>query len=356
MTTIHQFTPVMAMGDGVSGSLLLTRALLRSLGYSSDIYAYKMADELEPGVIPLNQFHSNSCDLLLVHHSMGHDLEDWLKSTTCQRILVYHNITPSLYFHPDSSEYQYSIKGRQQLAQWKGLFSGAISVSPYNRAELEDVGYTNPVVIPLLVDSTRFDGAVEPPDPSWRLRADESLIVSVGRLVENKRQHLLLEAFWHLKKMYHHRALRLVLVGGVTSPVYYHQLLARICELGLEQEVTFTGKCSDGQLRWLYNNSRLMWCASEHEGFCIPLVEANFFSLPVISFASSNIPDTLGESGMLLNEANPMAMACATATVFEDAKLEKKLVSAGTGNLLRYSVDSLLPLLRNYLEERGIRP
>jgi glycosyltransferase involved in cell wall biosynthesis len=99
-----------------------------------------------------------------------------------------------------------------------------------------------------------------------------------------------------------------------------------------------------------------MWCASEHEGFCIPLVEANFYALPVISFATSNIPDTLGESGLLIEDTGPISMASTTVSLLRDAALSKSLVRAGTKNLQRYTVDTLLPRLRSYLEERGIRP
>lgn len=356
MTTIHQFAPVISAGDGVSGSVFFTRMLLRSLGYRSEIYAWKTADELAVEVNPLQQFDSDSCDLLLVHHSMGHDLEAWLTSTTCSRVLVYHNITPAKYFQALSSEHQYSIKGRQQLRQWRVLFAGAIGVSPYNCAELEELGYDKPAVIPLLVDTNRFAGTTEAPNSAWRLQENETLILSVGRLVENKRQHLLLEALWHFNNMSPGQRARLVLVGSTTTAGYQHQLLARACELGLEGSVTITGKCSDGQLRWLYNNAQLMWCASEHEGFCIPLVEANFFGLPAVAFASSNIPDTLGASGILIKQPNPVTMAAATASLLEDPRLSDALEKAGNDNLQRYSADTLLPLLHNFLEKQGFTP
>ena len=356
MPTIHQFSPVTSAADGVSGSVFLIRKLLRSLGYTSEIYAWSSSGDLAAEVFPLDQFRSDKCDLLLVHHSMGHDLGDWLESTTCRRIIVYHNITPAEYFHKDSDEYYYSIKGRQQLRQWQPLFSAAISVSPYNRGELEEAGYQDPVVIPLLIDLSRFEDKIEPPNSSWRLGDDETMIISVGRLVENKRQHLLLEAFWHLKRMYPNRASRLVLVGGTTSTTYHHQIVARIYELGLEREVTLTGKCSDAQLRWLYRHSQMMWCASEHEGFCIPLVEANFFGLPVISFATSNIPDTLGQSGALIQEGCPTTMASTTVSLLTDAVLAEKLIAAGTANLQRYTMDTLLHQLGDFLAKQGIQP
>jgi len=356
MTNIHQFTPLISSSDGVSGSLFLTQTLLRSLGYHSEIYAEKTSNTLAKEVFSLDQFNSGDCALLLVHHSMGHDLEDWLASITCPRILVYHNRTPSRYFNRDSEEYYYSIKGRQQLQQWKTLFSGAICVSPYNREELEEIGYKNLAVIPLLVDSKRFNPDIEHCGSEQHYQSDETLILSVGRIVENKRQHLLLEALWYLKQMHPSKPVRLVLVGGTTSENYHHQLLARVCELDLEREITFTGKCSDGQLRRLYQQANIMWCASEHEGFCIPLIEANSFSLPIISFATSNIPDTLGKSGILIEEPNPITMAYTTLSILKDATLAETLIAAGTENLQRFTSDTLTPALRNYLEERGVTP
>jgi hypothetical protein len=141
MTSIHQFVPVTSRGDGVSGSAFLIQTLLRSLGYSSEIYSWKTSKELEGQVLALSRFHSEDCDLLLVHHSMGHDQGAWIESTLCPRILIYHNITPSKYFQPNSSEYYYSIEGREQLQKWRSIFLGAISVSPYNLPDLEEAGY-----------------------------------------------------------------------------------------------------------------------------------------------------------------------------------------------------------------------
>lgn len=353
MATIHQFAPVISPGDGVSGSVFLTRALLRKLGHKSEIYTGNTSNELRGETLHISKF-DNNCDLLFVHHSMGHDLEGWLYSTACRRALIYHNITPSQYFHPDSNEYLYSLKGRQQLREWRSLFSGAVGVSPYNLIELEEAGYDNAAIIPLLIDFAKFTGETSPPNPSWHLRETETLVMSVGRFAENKRQHLLLEAFWYMRKMLPDKPARLILVGGVTSTNYHRQIVARIYELGLENEVSLTGKCSDAQLRWLYGNADVLWCASEHEGFCIPLVEANFFSLPVISFATSNIPETLGTSGILIEESSPIAMAATTVSILGDTVLSKKVVAEGARNLERYSADNLLPILKNYLKNYEI--
>lgn len=350
MSTVHQFVPVAAVGDGVTGSVFLIRELLRSLGHTSEILTSHADKPLRSEVVYFREFDSASCDLLLVHHSMGHDLEHWLRSTDCPRVLVYHNITPASFFAPESHEYRYSNIGREQLRRNVDLFAGAIAVSPYNCVELHELGYANPTVIPLLVDPRRFDGDNSRAAlPSGSDEIDVR-IISVGRIAENKRQHLLIEAFWHLKRLLPEKSCQLLIVGGTTSANYLHVLNTRIAELDLADEVFLTGKCSDSELRGLYRAADVMWCASEHEGFCIPLVEANHFSIPVVAFRTSNIPHTLGDSGLLLQESNPLDMAAGTATLLDNPPLIEQLKDAGAKNVERFSTAAILPQIRDYLE------
>jgi len=352
--SIHQFLPAAAIGDGVTGGALFTGKLLRQLGAASNIYAGHYPPTVANQCLPLDAFDAESCDLLLVHHSLGHELESWLAEQTCPKVLFYHNITPACFFTKGSPEYLYSLKGREQLASWSGDFIGAIGASPYNSEELSTLGYSSVITLPLLMELDRFLGdECEPED--LRAGVDRRFILSVGRLVANKRQHLLLEALWHLSKVIGpDRLPQLVLVGGITSPEYAFALRRYTEQLGLQDHVSFTGKLSDSELRWLYARASTYWCASEHEGFCIPLVESGFFRLPVVSFSSSNIPHTLGASGLLLDESDPRMMAAVTAELLDDISLQHVLKHDGVKNLQRYDGAALLPLLKNYLVGLGL--
>lgn len=346
---IHQFLPAATSGDGVSGGALFARKLLRQLGVCSNIYTGSYTGEATGDFHLLDSFDPSECELLLVHHSMGHEFEGWIKNVCCPKVLIYHNITPARFFAEGSPEFIYSIKGREQLACWVEDFVGAIGDSPYNSQELLSLGYPAVETLPLLLELERFNGAEYVPE-CMAGRMQRPFILSVGRIAENKRPHLLIEAMYYLTAMSGGEQVpQLVLVGGTTSPAYEHALRTYVGQLGLQDTIVFAGKLADSELRWLYARAQAYWCASEHEGFCIPLVEAGFFGLPVISCANSNIPHTLGAAGLLLEWAEPQALAAVTAELIEDKALQQALKLSGLENLQRYQESTLLPQLRDYL-------
>jgi glycosyltransferase involved in cell wall biosynthesis len=349
MLRIHQFAAATAVGDGVTTSLFFIRKLLRALGHDSEIHACHIPPALAPEIRPVESLEPRRTDLLLIHHSMGHDHDRLIERLDCPRVLVYHNITPAEFFERDSPNHRYSIKGREQLARWRDYFDGAIGLSPYNSEELAALGYRRIATLPLLIELDRFTAA-QAERPEWTFDLERPFILSVGRLVENKRQHRLIEALWHLKRLNRHGALpRLILVGGTTSQGYATALHAHAERLGLAENVLIPGKCSDAQLRWLYERAAAYWCASAHEGFCMPLIESGFFGVPVAAFATSNIPATLGESGLLIETPDPRLMAAATLELMDGHSLRDSVIAAGRRNLERYSEATLRPQLAEYL-------
>ena len=305
---VDQFAPSVAAGDGVTNGLLFTRSLLRDLGYESQIYSFSIPQQLVGDILPALAFHPSQCALLLYHHSMGHDYGPWLLDHKCPKALVYHNITPPEFFPEHSGLRRYAELGLEQLKEWSEVFVHAMADSPFNESELKAAGYLRSKTLPLLVDTRRLDGASSSPAFMYRQPAGSRYYLAVGRLAENKRQHLLIEAFYHLLRIQKDTTQppqRLILVGGTTSENYARGLRQYIFQLGLQNQVLLVGKCSEAELRGLYQNAHQYWCASAHEGFCMPLLEANYASLPVVTQTGSNIPDTLGEGGLLLESDDP---------------------------------------------------
>jgi len=350
--SIDQFLPSVAIGDGVTNSSLFIQSLLIELGYSSDIYSFSIPPQLSGQIHHASGYRPNKNAALLYHHSMGHDHGSWLLNQPVRKQIVYHNITPAEFFPSDSALHYYASLGRRQLSDWQQAFDRALALSPLNHAELGQAGYTDIQTLPLLIDSRRLDGERAPPRFLAGWQGSYAFYLSVGRLVENKRQNLLIEAFYHLLQQRDDGS-KLLLVGGVTSEDYTRGLQLHIHKLGLAGKVHITGKCSDAELRWLYRNARQYWCASAHEGFCMPLIEANHASLPIIALASSNIPDTLGESGLLLKNESPEAFAMAAHLIDTDEELQKQLVSAGLRNLARYERNQLRDKLAAWLVAGG---
>lgn len=357
---IDQFAASVAAGDGVTNGLLFTQSLLRDLGYQSDIYSFDIPVALVGEILPARTFYSSKCSLLLYHHSMGHDYGPWLLDQCCPKALVYHNITPPEFFPEGSRLRLYAEMGLEQLKQWRDEFVHALADSPLNQSELISAGYQLSKTLPLLVDTRRLEGPTAKPAFNARQPSGTRLYLAVGRLAENKRQNLLIDAFYHLLQLQKQADTslppqRLILVGGTTSEAYARGLQQHIFKLGLQDQVLLVGKCSEPELRWLYRNAHQYWCASAHEGFCMPLLEANYASLPVVTLARSNIPHTLGESGMLINSDDSLIFAATCDLLETEPGLRDNVIAAGLRNLQRYERNNLKQALEQWLDQLGLK-
>jgi len=194
---IHQFTPSVAVGDGVTGGVLLTQSLLHELGFVSHIYARQIDPILSKRVDSLDDFNPSPEDILLYHYSIGHRDHEWLMALPQRKIIVYHNITPAHFFTATPHLSAACRWGREQLAASPSYFCAAYADSAYNARELKRLGYPSPQVIPLLIDTALplpfCDFSVLPP------LGEKYVILFVGRIVTNKCQHQLVDILYALK-------------------------------------------------------------------------------------------------------------------------------------------------------------
>lgn len=362
ITAIHQFHHGVDVGDGVTNSLLFIQRLLQQMGFDSEIFAVNMPPAMANRVRPhleLERIDSEHT-LLLHHHSLGHDLGDWLSSLELPRALVYHNITPASFFSPGSVLHHYSVLGHKQLLQWRNEFRAVLAVSEFNAEDLIAMGYSKDAIatIPLLVDLERqAEVSLASCTPAEQLHPslnDRPVLLFVGRLVENKRQHLLLEALWHLHHLQRQHAgdmprPMLVLAGGGQMSEYAQFLHQRMHQLGLDDSVIIPGKVADGMLQALYQQSDAFVCASAHEGFGMPLVEAMRADCPVVAMGCTNVPHTMGEGGLVLESEDPAAMAASLLLLLTDDELKKSIIAGQRRALARYRPDVLAAALREWL-------
>ena len=95
----------------------------------------------------------------------------------------------------------------------------------------------------------------------------------------------------------------------------------------------FTGKVSEEELKAYYETANLFLCMSEHEGFGVPLLEAMKMGVPVISYRSSAIPETMNGAGILVNEKNYAYIGALCNEVPTD-KLSPPVTSATLGGYI----------------------
>lgn len=351
-SAIHQFSPGCDVGDGITNGLFFTQKILHSLGIRSEIFSIHIPDALQGVIQNYRRYRSQPDQVLLVHHSLGTANWDWVGQQTAVKILIYHNITPAKFFPEGSCLREHCELGRRQLADSVSWFAGAIGVSAYNTAELIDCRYDPVVTIPLLVDLEK--NLTAPWDPGIvRQHQDTFNLLFVGRIIENKRQHELIELFAHFKRLYR-RPAKLLLVGGTISSDYENRLRTLIHDHQLQHEVELTGKVSDEQLYGYYRAADVLVCLSEHEGFGIPLIEAMCFDVPVIALDTSNVGNTLGASGILFRQKRLPEMAACIKLLAEHREFRRRVKRSQRRNLQRFTVDTVRNQLVKFFNDLDI--
>ncbi len=310
---IHQLLPDLIYGDAISNYAISTRDYLRKLGYQSDIVvirAYEERVKKEAKIFNPNTIGEE--DGVLYHHSIGSELRPYVIAPPGSKCLIYHNITPPEFFEEYRPDFAKILnEGRYDLKRLATAFPLSAGDSAFNVAELKRMGFNNPIILPIPVTPNKWD---EPPNQEVmdRLSDGKANLLFVGRISPNKRQDHLITAFSYYLTMDSNA--RLIILGeGFEGDPYYAHVADTIHQYGLFEHVILTGKVSDSQLQAFYKSANLFWSMSEHEGFCIPLIEAMWFDVPVLAYKSTAVPETLGDAGIMFNSKEDLVSVAALA-------------------------------------------
>lgn len=325
---IHQILPTFGYGDAISNHTLYIRNYLRQQGYRSDIYTVRVHDWVAQEAKILGNQSLNSQAGLIYHHSIGSEVTPHVLNHQGPRCLIYHNITPAVFFQPYRPDLAKILhQGRLELGDLAPHFTLSVGDSAYNALELAEVGFLNPGVLPIAVFPQKWDRL---PDPTLmaQLQDGKTNLLFVGRIAPNKRQEHLVEAFAHYLTF--DSQARLILAGyGDPGDPYYQHVCQTIQRFNLNDSVQILGHISDAQLLALYRTAHLYWSMSEHEGFCVPLIEAMWFDIPVLAYKSSAVPETLADAGILFTDKTDWAAIAALAKLLvHDPGLQAKVLKA----------------------------
>jgi len=353
---IHQFHSGSAYGDAITNGMFFVQEIIRSLGFESNIYVEHVDRRLKGRLIHYSKYKTDENNILLVHHSLGHDLDNWLLSLKDKIVLVYHNITPARFFQKGSELYRYSIKGREQLFLFKEKAVAAIADSETNKRELVEVGFGEKsiFVIPLLFDTNKLR---EHPFNSKIIDRFSKFfnVLFVGRIVENKKQDELIEVFRLLRQVLD-RPSKLILVGGITSREYEKRIREKIAKYNLQEEVLMTGKVSYEDLYAYYRVADVFLCLSEHEGFGVPLIESFVFDVPVVAYDApeSNIRHTLNGGGVLFKEKSFKHIAGFLSLLSKNRSLRREVLETQRKALEIYETSNVVKNFIEFLEWLGV--
>lgn len=294
---VVQLTTSFVKKDAIGNAVAEISKALTKKGINNCVVYETNNDWLKNGV-NANNFVFKKDDIVIYHMAIGCDASNIFKNAKVKyKIINYHNITPPKYFYDIPGMVELLSLGRKQLKELKECTDLAICDSAFNESELKAIGYSNTVVIPV---PNRVDELL-------KLRVPKTIdstikLITVGRLARNKCIEDVIKIYSEYEKL-NSKSL-LYIVGNCSNSSYLEELKKLVSDLKIEKNVIFTGSINEKTLAHYYSNADAYICMSEHEGFCVPLVEAARFNLPIFAFSSSAIKETLQGYGIIFNEKN----------------------------------------------------
>jgi L-malate glycosyltransferase len=349
---VHQVLATLGYGDAIGHEVLGIQRALLAAGYESEIFVETADRRLEELTTDYRDMVGGigPDDVLIHHFSIGSRASRTAYALPGRMLLVYHNITPPEYFigvHRDLVKL--CFRGRRELTAYIERSQLALGDSEYNRAELESLGFRATGVLPVVPDFRHLD--VEPD----RMSADAfddgwTNVMFVGRVIPNKRFEDVIRAF-HVYRTRHNPSSRLLLVGSYSGfERYLAMLTALVARLGTP-DVRFLGHVSNEELTALYDVADLFLCASEHEGFCVPLIESFYKRVPVLAYAATAVPATMDGGGVLYTTKDPFEIARVMAAIIDDGALEEAILTSQDAALERLRRKDFAGTLVRFVEQ-----
>ena len=283
----------------------------------------------------IKRFLKSPADILIYHHSRG-----WppgvqlVRELGCRRVIRYHNVTPGSFFERFSrTDQELCETGRKELTELvRAKCDLYLSASAFSMHELIAIGAdaSRSYVVAPFHQIDRLGNITADKRTIEKHSDGNANILSVGRVVPHKSLHDLIEVFANYHFEYN-RTSRLIIVGkgGEGLSPYSKALHHAVQRLGLSGSVVFTGGVSEEVLKAHYQVADAFVTVSQHEGFCVPLVEAMAMKLPITAYALTAIPETLGDAGLVWTEQNPMLVAGSLDLLVRDASVRSALGRRG---------------------------
>ena len=329
--------PGLLAGDAIGNDVLGEYDILRRKGFDVTIYCDRCDHRFRR--IVSGPRCIRKAKVVIYHHGI-----DWprgeklLKESPARlKILRYHNVTPSGFFRGYSPELEKLTRlGREQTPRLVRACTHFLADSAYNAKEL--IGYGAPsdrcrVLPPFnhieeLLSLQADAGLLEP-----LIKSPAACVLSVGRQAPNKGLHHFLRIAHSFTTLFGKRA-RFIWVGGRDPNLsrYYSEIDNYVLANRLHDVVFFPGKVSASRLKAYYLASKVFLMLSEHEGFCVPVAEAQAFGVPVVALARAAVPETTGENQLIFEEVDYERFAAAVAVLLANPDYRLHLASQGKDN------------------------
>lgn len=161
---------------------------------------------------------------------------------------------------------------------------------------------------------------------------NEKYILTVSTISPRKNIDGLIKAYNNCKCK---EELKLVVAGG--NGWMYEDVYKVAEELKLNDNIIFTGRINDEELKYLYKNSNIFAYVSFYEGFGLPPVEAMSYGVPCVVANVTSLPEVVGDACLKVDPKNDNEITNAFDLLASNGNLINKYSELGKLNVKRFS-------------------
>ena len=334
--------PLLSLHDAISNDVRQQCKLLNTEGLDTVIYATEARLDLKQLLInrnSLKKYLKKTENLLIYHHGVAWEEGRWLlNEAKCKVWVKFHNVTPSSFYKDyDRGGYHATQAGE---AQTHGIARLAkidkfIGDSAYNCESLKQLGVESDrmTVIPPFMMTEEYNTANIDEDLAAKLNDGKKHFLTVGRVVPNKgHSHLINTVFSYVN--FFGTEIKLHIVGSLNmqDKRYYYELEDMINHFNLGEQINFHQNTNFDEMHTFYRTVDALIMMSEHEGFCLPIAEAQLHKLPIIALDRGAVGETLGANQILFKEPNYDIFAVALHRITQDQTLREIVTTNGINN------------------------
>lgn len=345
-------------GDAVGHDVIEELKTLKEEGVDAYVYAENY-DSVTRSFISEDSIDlTNEKDTILIYHhavywERGTEL---LKNAVCKKVIKYHNITPEHFFLPYSLDiFKMCLQGRRQNREIGSInIDMILSDSGFSSKDFIGLGFPEDKIRVLAPFNKIYDIENIKDDTATRNKLSDGKInvFFIGRLSPNKGHKGIIYTAYYYKLLFGNN-IRFIIAGGMDSKLdkYYKELQELIYQLGINDIVEFAGRVSFSELKSYYRGSHIFLLLSEHEGFCIPILESQYFKLPIIAYGTSAVKETIGESQLTYDVLDYETISSAIYTLSGNIEMKNYLTGKGYENFLKYEKGKLKDKFLSCLKE-----
>jgi len=350
---IYQVTTTISYGDAIGYHAVSLKRVLAEAGYNTEIYTSRVDERYPSGTARLySEMPALKKNDIIIHHRSGsvpdyYHPEKW----KCRVIMMYQNITPPEFAEPWDPGWANALKkGLTETMTSLSYVERCIAMSEFNKRDLLSMGFPEDKIWVMPSEFIPFEDYSREPDAETikRYSDDWVNVLFVGRIAPNKMIEDVIRVFAYYKKHINPKS-RLILVGSAGFQKYYTSLRAYVNALKIS-DIIFTNHISFPEIISFYKVADIFLCMSEHEGFCVPLVEAMYFDVPIIAYSSTAIPGTLGGSGICVDTKDPAYISGIIDRIVKTPPLRRKIVAGQQKRLKDFDPGSAKKAFCEYIK------